>query len=415
MTARTPCRGRTRRLAARRRPDTRRHRDRSRADALAAEHAALWCYSLAVAFLGDRAARRPARPTPTRTASCAARSSSTLTQLGQRSRCPRSPRTPPRSRSPTRRRRPRLLGRRRDRLPAAWRSVLEQHHRPRPARGGPRRRSPTATVPLRAVARGRGHHARGAGASRAVPDARRSQAERGRPRGRRRRRCCRGGTPAGPPRRARSTATPAAASRCQRVRAADRDDRRSRRRQPHPARSASARPAQCARTAARSSPASHGSATAAPDLAVPGGRECRAPARRRRAAAAARRRWPRRRRRRTSRPGAGRAPVRLQPRADRQPRRAARAEQPLVAGGHHGVGPAEVGVEPAERLGGVEHDAGAGGLRGAQRVQVDDAAVGGLDDADRDDVGVGRALHQLLQLDLLDDRRPAPPAPRTAT
>ena len=94
----------------------------------------------------------------------------------------------------------------------------------------------------------------------------------------------------------------------------------------------------------------------------------------------------------------------------REPRRAPRAEQPLVARCHDGVGEGEVGGEPAEGLRGVEHHPRAARLRGAQGVQVDEAAVGGLHHADRDDVVLGRPLPQLVQLGL--HQRDAPPGLR---
>ena len=47
------------------------------------------------------------------------------------------------------------------------------------------------------------------------------------------------------------------------------------------------------------------------------------------------------------------------------------------------------------------------GLRGAQGVQVDEAPVGGLHHADRDDVTLGGPLPQLVQLGLRPALTPA--------
>ncbi len=94
-------------------------------DALAAEHAALWCYSLAVAFLaGGRRGAGP-RGRSARTASCAARSRRrSPSSAPQRSR--RSPPTPRRGRSSTPRPPPRSLVVAETDALAAWRSVLER-------------------------------------------------------------------------------------------------------------------------------------------------------------------------------------------------------------------------------------------------------------------------------------------------
>jgi hypothetical protein len=293
---------------------------------LGAEHAALWCYSLAVAFLVEPQ-QSQARRDATCTASCAAGSSRRSPSSGS-GRCRRSPPTPRRSRSPTRHRRP------------GWRSVAETDCpdvlagaagadvRPRPARGGPEGAH-------------RRHRPRRAGGERSWAP----------------RRWCRC-SPAGPDQLS-------AAHRAGHVVVGVVQVEREPGRAP-PARSPPRPPPQAGPTrpgaAPRRSPSPRHEPHAGAErvgqahavilddtavepgqprqrdggarVAVPGGRRCRGPAGRRRGAAGARRRCPRRPPRVPAREVRHDRPAGAQ----REPRGAARAEQPLVAARHHGVG-----------------------------------------------------------------------------
>ena len=379
--------------------DHRRTGDAGAAGALGAEHAALWCYSLAVAFLVGPSRARPAA-TRTCTASCAARIEQTLTPDRARPGVRAA-----RLRDPAAGHRPGVGGRARwwSPRPTARRvaGAAGAHHRPGAARaaseGADRRHGAGARGGARRSApRPRSRSSPAAALDRGVSAAHRAvDVVLG---------VVRGGTPAAP-------RPPGAPPRPRRRRAAPSrpggGPRRSpspRARRPRPAQNASASPTQCACTAAA---VQHPPATAARPRRPPGSTtraRCRRPARRRRGAAAGRRRWPTGRPRRTSPPWCGHdRPAGAQ----RQPRRATRAEQPLVAAPprRRRRSDRSASSQPSG-LGGVEHHAGAAGAGGPQRVEVGDPAVGGLHHADRDDVVVGGPLAQLVQRGLCQ-RTPA--------
>ncbi len=157
-----------------------------------------------------------------------------------------------------------------------------------------------------------------------------------------------------------------------------------------------ASPTACASTAAPSRDASHGSVSPGAQRTEPGGRGIEPP----RAVGQPQRqpvdRLPR---------VLARIPVRdmwrcdpAHPVAQRHPRGAARRQQPLVDRCGRNVGPAHVDSDfPAERLRDVDHGQRFGARHGAPHgVDVEDGAVGGLHQAGRDDIEVGRSRHQLI-------------------
>ena len=209
--------------------------------------------------------------------------------------------------------------------------------------------------------------------------------ERARP-GRRRRRCCRGGTPAGPRPPARSPRRPPRRAGPTPPGGAPRRSPSPPARSPTPVQNASASPTQCAWTAARSSPASHGSATAAPAWQYHAGEVSKA-----RGSAASRSGQPVDAVPHVA-PGvpaglvrhdpvpAGVAPRARPPRAGRaatcSPRR--RRRRPSRAGS---------AASPATAWRRAPRACPRAG--GAQGVEVDAAPVGGLHHADGDDVELG--------------------------
>ena len=257
-------------------------------DALATEHAALWCYALAVAFLPADSWRRPG-PTRPRTGSCAARSSSTL-DAGRAAAGLR----PARLRDPAAGGRRAVGGRRcwSWPRPTGWPRGSRCWSTPPTARCA--RPALTALTDghaaLRPLAGGRRHPARHPAVP-GPPLTRRSSVRASPGPGRGRSRCCRGGTPAGRRRPGRLATTPAAASRStasgRRTATIAEPAGASPRRRAEPVGQPDAvRPHRGAVQAGEP-----GQRHRRTDVAVPGRRRVQRPRRRAPAAAAARRRW----------------------------------------------------------------------------------------------------------------------------